>query len=236
MSAAPFSPPLRCAESLAYFDEHGLPQSKGFARCYTRPMFALRRHWRQVPSLLAAVTVFLLPLPPLVHSQFSAKGVVDLDGHAADPFRIAAGKVVVLLFVRTDCPISNRYAPAIKEMSSRFGRSAEFFLVYPVRSETAEQIRNHLKEYGYKLTALRDPEYTLVRASNTRVTPEAAVFSPSGHLLYHGRIDDWYTEFGRSRPAPTTHELASAVEAAIAGKPIPVSAQPAIGCFLPDGP
>jgi thiol-disulfide isomerase/thioredoxin len=199
-------------------------------------MFARRMYSWQVASLLAGLAALSFLVPSSAHPQFSAKGVVDLDGHAFDPFRVARGKVIVLLFVRTDCPISNRYAPAIQELSSRFGKSSEFFLVYPVRSDTTEQIRNQLKEYGYKLRALRDPDYTLVRASSTRVTPEAAVFSPSAHLLYHGRIDDWYTEFGRSRPLPTTHELASAVEAAIAGKPIPVSAQPAIGCFLPDGP
>jgi thiol-disulfide isomerase/thioredoxin len=198
-------------------------------------MFAWRRHRRQVLLLLAVLSVLAVLAPLPGGAQFTAKGVVDLDGNAVNPFRIATGKVVVFLFVRTDCPISNRYAPAIQELSSRYDKGAEFFLVYPVRAETTEQIRNHLKEYGYKLTALRDPDRALVRASETRVTPEAAVFSPDGHLLYHGRIDDWYTEFGRSRPAATTHELSSAVEAAVAGKPVAVSAQPAVGCFLPDG-
>lgn len=199
-------------------------------------MFAGRRQRQPVAFLLAALAVLLALSPPAARAQMSAKGVVDLDGRAVDPLRLAAGKVVVLVFTRTDCPISNRYAPAIQELSSRFGKSAEFFLVYPVRAETDDQVRNHLKEYGYKLTALRDPDYTLVRAGKARVTPEAAVFSPGGQLLYHGRIDDWYTEFGRSRPTPTTHELASAVEAATSGKPVTVSDQPAIGCFLPDRP
>jgi thiol-disulfide isomerase/thioredoxin len=199
-------------------------------------MFAWRGDRPQVARLLAVLTFLAVLLPPFARSQFRTKGVVDLDGRAADPFRIAGGKVVVFLFVRTDCPISNRYAPAIQEMSSRYEKGAEFFLVYPVRSETTEQIRNHLKEYGYKLAALRDLDRRLVRASETRVTPEAAVYSPDGRLLYHGRIDDWYTEFGRSRQAPTTHELSSAVEAAIARKPVPVAAEPAVGCFLPVEP
>lgn len=199
-------------------------------------MFAGRRHKQQFAFFFAPLAVLLVLSSPAADAQMSAKGVVDLDGRAADPFRLAAGKVVVLVFTRTDCPISNRYAPAIQELTLRFGKGAEFFLVYPVRAETDEQVRNHLKEYGYKLTALRDPEYTLVRAGRARVTPEAAVFSSGGQLLYHGRIDDWYTEFGRSRPTPTTHELANAVQAAISGKPVSVSDQPAIGCFLPDRP
>ncbi len=171
-----------------------------------------------------------------VTAQLSTKGVVDLDGHPASPFLNANGKIVVLLFVRTDCPISNRYTPTIQEMSVHFAKQTKFVLVYPIRSESAEQIRKHLKEYGYKLPALRDPELQLVHAAQVKVTPEAAVFSADGRLMYHGRIDDWYADFGRARPAPTTHELYSALEAAIAGKMVAVASVPAVGCFLPDTP
>ena len=188
-------------------------------------------------SLLLVLAFLALGLNCLpATAQLSTKGVVDLDGHPANPFLNANGKIVVLLFIRTDCPISNRYTPTIQEMSAHFAKQAEFVLVYPIRSESAEQIRKHLKEYGYKLPALRDPELQLVRAAQVKVTPEAAVFSADGRLLYHGRIDDWYADFGRARPAPTTHELYSAVEAAIAGKPVAVAAVPAVGCFLPDTP
>jgi thiol-disulfide isomerase/thioredoxin len=176
-----------------------------------------------------------IPSHPLA-GQSRVKGVMDLDGHAVDPFQRAAGKIVVLLFIRTDCPISNRYAPTIQEMSAHFGKHAQFFLVYPVDSESSAQIRKHLKDFGYTLPALRDPDRDLVRASQVTITPESAVFAANGQLLYHGRIDDWYAEFGRARPAPTTHELSSTLEAAIAGKPAPVATAPAVGCYLPDAP
>jgi hypothetical protein len=197
---------------------------------------ALGKYIRFFLMLLAAASLAsLFPLRALAQAN-APKNVLDLNDKPADPLRIAAGKVVVLLFVRTDCPISNRYAPTIQAMSSHFSKSAEFFLIYPLRSETPDQIRKHLRAYGYKLNALRDPELQFVRTAQVKVTPEAAVFSSDGRLLYHGRIDDWYADFGRSRPAPTTHELASAVEAAVAGKGIAVSSVPAVGCFLPETP
>jgi len=59
------------------------------------------------------------------------------------------------------------------------------------------------------------------------------VFAGDGRLVYHGRIDDWYEDFGRARPAPTTHELSEAIEAAIAGKNIAKATAPAVGCFIP---
>ena len=158
---------------------------------------------------------------------------MDLDGKPADPIRRTDGKIVVLLFVRTDCPISNRYAPAIQAMSSRYGALAAFYLVYPIKSETPEQIRKHLSDFSYHLRALRDPELALVHSSQVHITPEAAVFAGDGRLLYHGRIDDWYEDFGRARRAPTTHELSEAIEAAIAGKNVATAAAPAVGCFIP---
>jgi thiol-disulfide isomerase/thioredoxin len=161
---------------------------------------------------------------------------MDLNGRPADPFVGAKGKVIVLLFVRTDCPISNRYAPAIQELSTRYKAHAVFFLVYPIKSETAEQIRNHLHEFGYHLNAIRDSESALVHVSQVKVTPEAAVFSADRRLLYHGRIDDWYQDFGRSRQTPTTHDLTDAIAAAIAGKSPAKPTMPAVGCYLPERP
>jgi hypothetical protein len=68
------------------------------------------------------------------------------------------------------------------------------------------------------------------------ITPEAAVFSPARKLLYHGRIDDWYVEFTRARRAPTTHDLADSIEAAVSGKPLSAASIPAVGCYIPGLP
>ena len=109
-----------------------MAQSEVFAQCYTRPMFARRRYWWHVASLLAALVVLFFLLPPSAEPQFSDKGIVDLEGHSVDPFRVARGKVIVLLFVRTDCPISNRYAPTIQALSAHFGKAAKFFLLWAI--------------------------------------------------------------------------------------------------------
>jgi hypothetical protein len=74
----------------------------------------------------------------------------------------------------------------------------------------------------------------LVKQSRVSITPEAAVFDANHHLIYHGRIDDLYQDFGRSRPAATTHELDDAIRAAIAGKTLPADTAPAVGCYISD--
>ena len=142
--------------------------------------------------------------------------------------------ITVLIFVRTDCPISNRYAPEIERLYHQYSPRVEFHLVYPDRAETAEMIAKHDQEYGLTMDVLRDPDHALVKRAKAEVTPEAAVFSAHGELLYHGRIDDLYVDVGKSRPKPTTHDLEDAIQAAIAGKPVKVGSVRAVGCSLAD--
>ena len=164
--------------------------------------------------------------------------VIDLDGRAVRPLEDATAKATVLVFVGTDCPISNRYAPEILRLQRRFApQGVAFWLVYVQRTDPAEAIRHHLAEYFGTMAALRDPEHQLVRRAAVRVTPEAAVFVPGGpgaRLVYHGRIDDRYVAFGRERATPTTHDLEDAVAAVLAGRAVPHEVTPAVGCFIPD--
>jgi thiol-disulfide isomerase/thioredoxin len=185
------------------------------------------------PRLLVAVTLLCLGSAPLVSTSLQ-KFATDLDGQPADPFLAARGKVVVLIFVRTDCPISNRYAPTIQQLSAKNRDKAAFFLVYPSRKETPDAIRKHDREFGYALAALHDPQHILVKESQAQITPEAAVFDANRRLVYHGRIDNLYEDFGHARKNATTHELADAIQAAIAGKTLSGTATPAVGCYISD--
>ena len=179
--------------------------------------------------LLVAQAGAEVPVPP------SGPAVaLDLGGKTVDPITMAAGKPLVLVFVRTDCPISNRYAPTIQALVQKYSGTAVFMLVYPDKSETRQNIGKHLHEYGYKTTALRDSQHALVKMGKVEVTPEAAVFNAKGELIYHGRIDNWYKEFGRARSAPTTHELEDAIQSALNSQhPAPASVS-GIGCYISD--
>lgn len=190
--------------------------------------FIPRRRCVSSPLLIAGAALLTLPLP-----QAAQKTALHLDGSPADPFQEAAGKPVVLVFVRTDCPISNRYAPLIQRIGGQYAGKAGFWLVYLGKTAAAEKIRQHEREYGYKLPALRDPQHALVAQAQAQVTPEAAVFDAHHRLIYHGRIDNWYEDLGRARPAATTHELDEAIQAALHGT-APPSNTPGVGCYISD--
>jgi hypothetical protein len=180
------------------------------------------------PVWIAAVLLFC---PPLARAQQSA---FDLEGHSVNPLFADSRKITVLVFLRRDCPVSSRYAPAIQQISKQYADRASFWLVYPDSTDTPQAIRKYLQDYGYHLTALRDPDHVLVKLGHAQITPEVAVFDHNRQLIYDGRIDDWYVDLSRARPAPTTHELEDAIRSALAGKPVAKSEVRGVGCYISD--
>ena len=176
---------------------------------------------------------FVLAMSTVV-AQTRGESGLDLNDRRVDPVQMSSGEITVLIFVRTDCPVSNRYAPTVQRMSEQFQGKAKFWLVYPDKTATAKTIHKHLDEYHYKLPALRDPHHDLARRSGVSVTPEAAVFDVAGKLVYHGRIDNLYPAFGQARSAATTHELVDAIEATLRGEAPKVASTEAVGCYIAD--
>jgi hypothetical protein len=144
-------------------------------------------------------------------------------------------RATVVLFVRTDCPISNRYVPELQRIYEAYAqRGVAFWLVYPDPDAQDDAIRAHIEEYGYPMRALKDPDHRLVGHAGATITPEAALFDAGGDLVYLGRIDDRYVDFGKARPEPTRRDLALALDAVLEGRPVENDRTRAIGCFIGD--
>jgi thiol-disulfide isomerase/thioredoxin len=195
-----------------------------------RSKFAPLRVLFLARAVVAAVLTYFVSSCSLVARQT----VIDIHGSAEELLAQGRGKVLVFVFLRTDCPISNRYAPLLQEMNKKFGQQALFRLVFPDRTESPDKIQHYLEEYGYQLAAIRDLDHALVKKTMAKATPEAAVFDTKGVLVYHGRIDNFYEHIGQSRRAASTHELADAIEAASKGVNPPVATREAVGCFISD--
>ncbi|MDP9338525.1 MAG: redoxin domain-containing protein, partial [Acidobacteriota bacterium] len=185
---------------------------------------------RLIIVVIVAIVTICLPGKPAAAQQ----EILDFRGSATDFLSQNRGRVLVLFFVRTDCPVSNRYAPLIQQLIKKYGHDASFRLVFPDRNESQEKIRQFLREYAYDLPAIRDVDRTLARRTSAKVTPEAAVFDTKSELVYHGRIDNLYERIGQARRAATKHELADAIDAAIKGARIQTPVVDGVGCFISD--
>lgn len=190
------------------------------------------RRARFVPSVAA---LLLWGLCTSVSAAPSVR-LQDLANRPIDPF--AAGRdsrAIVFLFTSIDCPISNRYAPVVKQLIETFARqNIAFWLVYPNPVESSAAIRAHLSAYDYPVHALRDPKHELVKLTKAVVTPEAAVFDRTGALAYRGRLDDRYVSLGVERPMATRQDLAEALTSVLASRQVAQPVTQAVGCYIAD--
>lgn len=166
---------------------------------------------------------------------------VDLQGVTHNPLTEVRDAALVLLFVRTDCPVSNRYVPRVLALQGDFAPAqVEFVLVYPDPNESPADIAAHHAEYGIDTAAfrtLRDIEHQLVQTTGATMTPEAAVYVATDtgpRLVYRGRIDDQFVDYGKTRAEPTARDLREVLMAVTAGDTVvePRTTQ-AVGCPIP---
>lgn len=113
------------------------------------------------------------------------------DGRLVDlPSAAGRREPAVILFVSTVCPVSNDYHRRIGELWREFGRSTQFLVVYPNKTESLAQIREHARVMRFPFPVYRDDENQLADALGAQVTPQAAVRRADGSLAYLGPVDD----------------------------------------------
>ena len=171
--------------------------------------------------------------PALPARPPAALVVRDVAGATVSPLADQGQKAVVFFFVLHDCPIANGYAPEIGRITAEYSaKGVRCFVVYVENDLTPDQARRHASEYGYKSGALLDPQHLLVKAAGATVSPEAAVLSPSGDVLYRGRIDDRAVDLGKRRAEPTQRDLRLALDTILAGAPVAARFTKAVGCYI----
>jgi hypothetical protein len=166
-------------------------------------------------------------------TEAKAPLLLDLDGRPFDLWY--QDTITVVIFTRTDCPISNRCAPEVRRLHEKYhARGVEFYSIYVDPREQSADIRRHLREFEYPCAGLRDPKHALVSFCHATATPEAVVFARDHSIVYRGRVDDLYTDLGQARAEPTTHDLADAIESTIHGRPVANPRTKAVGCPIAD--
>ena|SRR5579885_640669 len=142
-------------------------------------------------------------------------------------------KAILLFFVTTDCPIANSYVPEMNRISHDYADRG--VLVWGIQTDptipTAEVAR-YARDYRYQFPLVLDPQQLLVAYTGATITPQAAVLSPEGKILYLGRIDNRVADFGKQRFQATSFDLRTALDAVLAGKPVAHPITKSIGCAI----
>ena len=58
------------------------------------------------------------------------------------------------------------------------------------------------------------------------------MFDGKGLLVYRGRIDNLYADFGKKRAKPTRRDLRETLDALLAGKRLAKRTTKAVGCYI----
>lgn len=138
----------------------------------------------------------------------------------------------VLVFLATDCPISQDYIGVLNKMQDQYSRAGQLRGILPGKI-TKKQLRSFRYAYQVKFPIDVDKNFALVKQFDIHVTPEVILLDSTGSIKYRGAIDNWYYELGRHRQIITENYLISAIEAVLAGEDIALKVTEPVGCILP---
>lgn len=139
-----------------------------------------------------------------------------------------SSKAIVLMFIATQCPVSNAYNERMVQLYKDYASKGIAFIgINSNKQEDIEEINQHAKEHGFEFPILKDWKNVVADKLGASVTPEIYVLNSKFEILYHGRIDD-----SRRESAVNSKDLRNALDAILAGKTIQVTETKAFGCTI----
>jgi thiol-disulfide isomerase/thioredoxin len=158
----------------------------------------------------------------------------DVDGVEHRQTEWDSKRAIVIFFTTTECPLSNVYIPEMNRLQKEYAvRNVAFYAVEVDTTIADRDVRNHAKDFGIAYPVLIDKQQTLVRLTGATATPEVAVLSNKGAVLYIGRIDNRVEDFDQHRNVITEHDLRNALDAVLAGRTVPHASTKVVGCAIP---
>jgi peroxiredoxin len=142
-------------------------------------------------------------------------------------------KAIVVFFTTTDCPLSNNEVPEMNRTAQAYAsKGVQFYAVQADTTIADPEVLQHTKEFAFTFPVLFDRHLFFAKMTGATTIPSAAVLTPDGTLLYLGRIDNLVEDFNIRRQVPTKFDLREALDAVLAGKPVPNPRTKAFGCAI----
>ncbi len=142
---------------------------------------------------------------------------------------LAKSKAVVVIFDATKCPYAIGYKERVAKMGKEYaGKGVAFVTINSNKTEPAAEVAEDAKKNGFAFPVLKDEGNKVADLYAAQKTPEIYVLDPKGTLLYRGRIDETHDD-PKNVKSP---DLRNALEAILAGKPVPAAETKAFGCSI----
>jgi len=154
--------------------------------------------------------------------------LADVNGNKHSLSDFKDSKAIVIMFVATECPVSNDYNPRMENLFKKYGQKEIAFLgINSNKAESVEMIKEHAEENGLTFTILKDEKNIIADKFEASFTPEVYVLNSDFNILYHGRIDN-----ARKESEVETKDLENALNEILAGKEVVKKETKAFGCTI----
>jgi peroxiredoxin len=157
----------------------------------------------------------------------------NVDGSDVSIADVAGKSGTLVIFSCNHCPYVKAWQGRIASIGNAAKASGLGVIVINSNDPTSypedsyAEMQKRAKDLGFTFPYVVDATSDVARSFGASHTPEAYLFDKDGKLVYHGAIDD-----SKEADQVTKHFLQDAVDAAVAGKAVPVAETKAIGCTI----
>ena len=114
--------------------------------------------------------------------NFTSSGAIDdftlfdYNGEEHSLSNYKDSEAIVIMFIATECPVSNDYNSRMESIYSEYSEKGIVFLgINSNKAESVERIKEHAEENGLTFTILKDKNNIIADEMDASVTPEVYV-------------------------------------------------------------
>jgi len=159
----------------------------------------------------------------------------DTNGKAVSLADLKNAPALLVVFMCNHCPFVKHIRAGLAQLARDYqprglavvGISSNDVANYP--QDSPAKMAEEARAAGYVFPYLYDETQAVAKAYRAACTPDFYSFDKDQRLVYRGQFDD--SRPGNGIPV-TGKDLRAAIDAVLAGKPVPTNQKPSIGCNI----
>ena len=183
-----------------------------------------------MPALAVVLTGLMITIAAASPSlnKIDNFSLTDYNGKKHSLYDYKNSKAIVLIFISTECPVSNAYNTRMADLYNQYSsKDITIIGINSNRAESVEDIKEHAAEHNFGFPILKDEGNKIADKLGAAVTPETYLLNNNFEILYHGRIDD-----SRDIKSVSEKDLANALDEVLSGKKVSKTDTKAFGCSI----
>lgn len=159
----------------------------------------------------------------------------DLDGTLVSLADYQDAPALLVMFICNHCPFVKHVASELARLGRDYADRGVAVVainandVENYADDSPEKMREESKRQGYTFRYLYDETQEVAKAYRAACTPDFFLFDGNRRLIYRGQLDS--SRPGSGNPV-TGEDLRAALDAVLAGKPVPAEQRASIGCNI----